>query len=67
MPEDAELIHEFAEFLLNNDLEQNEAAALAGRAAEIDPDEPAYRKTYADLLARAFALGGGDRTDSAGD
>ena len=52
-PEDAELIHDFAEFLLDNDLEQKESATLARRAAEIDPDEPAYRKTYAELLARA--------------
>ncbi len=52
-PEDAGLIHEFAEFLLNNDLEKKESAALARRAAEIDPYEPAYRKTYAELLAHS--------------
>ena len=56
-PEDAELIHDFAEFLLDNDLEQKESATLARRAAEIDPDEPAYRKTYAELLARASHWG----------
>jgi serine/threonine protein kinase/formylglycine-generating enzyme required for sulfatase activity/Tfp pilus assembly protein PilF len=52
-PEDPGLIHEFAEFLLNNDLEPTEAAKLANRAVALNPYAPSYRKTYAELLARA--------------
>jgi serine/threonine protein kinase/formylglycine-generating enzyme required for sulfatase activity len=52
-PDNAELVHEFAEFLFNHNLELGEAAQLAQRAVEIDPYMPAYRKTYAELLAQS--------------
>ena len=61
-PEDADLIHEFAEFLLNNGLEPAEAATLARRAVEIDPDEPVSQDLR--RAARpAHRAGGGDRAD----
>jgi tetratricopeptide (TPR) repeat protein len=50
-PDDSALIHDFVEFLLNNKLELAEAANLAPRAIQLDPFAPAYRKTYAELLA----------------
>jgi tetratricopeptide (TPR) repeat protein len=52
-PDNPALIHEFVEFLQHNNLNSAEAAKLAARAVEIDPFTPAYRKTYAELLASA--------------
>jgi len=52
-PDNAELHHEFAEFIAHNDFDLAEGLRLARRAVELEPLEPRYRAQAAEFLARS--------------
>lgn len=51
-PINADLHHEYADFLARNDLQLEEALTLAQHAVELDPEAAPYLGTLAEILAR---------------